>query len=120
MDTTSYGLKRTLGIPVEQADARVREALAAEGFGVLTEIDVRATLDLADRIDRALAGLPERQREVITLRDVEGWSAEDVCNALGLSVTNQRVILHRARERVRNELRDYLAESNGCGDEPVQ
>lgn len=72
--------------------------------------------ELAGRIERALAGLPQRQREVITLRDVEGWSAEDVCNALGLSGTNQRVILHRARDRVRNELRDYLAENDGCGD----
>lgn len=73
--------------------------------------------ELADHIDRALAALPPRQREVITLRDVEGWSAEDVCNALGLSQTNQRVILHRARDRVRHELQDYLADDNGCDDD---
>jgi RNA polymerase sigma-70 factor, ECF subfamily len=74
--------------------------------------------ELAEHIDRALAALPPRQREVITLRDVEGWSAEDVCNALGLSQTNQRVILHRARDRVRHELQDYLADNNnGCDDD---
>jgi RNA polymerase sigma-70 factor, ECF subfamily len=73
--------------------------------------------ELAEHIDRALATLPPRQREVITLRDVEGWSAEDVCNALGLSQTNQRVILHRARDRVRNELHAYLAENDGCDDD---
>lgn len=42
--THAYGMSRTLGIPFEEADARVREALQAEGFGVLTEIDVRETL----------------------------------------------------------------------------
>jgi RNA polymerase sigma-70 factor, ECF subfamily len=73
--------------------------------------------ELAGHIDRAIAALPPRQREVITLRDVEGWSAEDVCNALGLSQTNQRVILHRARDRVRHELQDYLADNNGCDDD---
>jgi uncharacterized protein (DUF302 family) len=42
--STSYGLKRTLELPFEEADARVREELQKEGFGVLTEIDVRETL----------------------------------------------------------------------------
>jgi uncharacterized protein (DUF302 family) len=42
--TTRYGMKRTLSIPVEEADRRVREELQKEGFGVLTEIDVEATL----------------------------------------------------------------------------
>ena len=42
--TFAYGIKKTVALPVEQADARVREALAEEGFGVLTEIDVKATL----------------------------------------------------------------------------
>jgi RNA polymerase sigma-70 factor (ECF subfamily) len=45
---------------------------------------------------------------VITLRDVEGWSAEEVCNVLDLSETNQRVVLHRARTKVRQALDDYL------------
>lgn len=65
--------------------------------------------ELADRIEGAIAALPARMREVLVLRDVEGWSATEVCNVLGVTDTNQRVILHRARDRVRNELREYLA-----------
>ena len=56
----------------------------------------------------AIAALPATQRTVITLRDVEGWSSEEVRNALGLSETNQRVLLHRARAKVRRALESYL------------
>jgi len=59
---------------------------------------------------RAIESLPPIQRTVITLRDVQGWSAEEVRNALELSETNQRVILHRARSKVRRVLEEYLAE----------
>jgi RNA polymerase sigma-70 factor (ECF subfamily) len=62
------------------------------------------------RVLAAIDGLPETQRRVITLRDVEGWSPEEVCNALELSETNQRVLLHRARTKVRKALDDYLTE----------
>ncbi len=55
-------------------------------------------------IQKAIDTLPATQREVITLRDVEGWTSEEVCNALGVSETNQRVLLHRARTRVRRAL----------------
>lgn len=71
--------------------------------------------ELGQRIDAAIATLPTRQQEVIVLRDVEGWSAEEVCNVLGVSDTNQRVLLHRARERVRKALRDYIDEEGGSG-----
>ncbi len=54
----------------------------------------------------AIAALPERQRTVMTLRDVDGWSAADVCELLDLSDANQRVLLHRARARVRQALED--------------
>jgi RNA polymerase sigma-70 factor, ECF subfamily len=73
--------------------------------------------ELGARLEMALAVLPPRQREVIVMRDVEGSSAAEVCNVLGISDTNQRVLLHRARERVRHELRQYLAEGDICGDE---
>jgi len=62
-------------------------------------------------IAAAIAALPATQRAVISLRDVEGWSAEEVCNALTLSETNQRVLLHRARAAVRAALEKYLKES---------
>jgi RNA polymerase sigma-70 factor, ECF subfamily len=47
---------------------------------------------------------------VITLRDIDGWTAADVCTALGLSETNQRVLLHRARSKVRAAPERYFAE----------
>jgi RNA polymerase sigma-70 factor, ECF subfamily len=59
-------------------------------------------------LERAIEALPPTQRAVITLRDVEGWSAEEVCNALTLTETNQRVLLHRARSAVRRALEEYL------------
>jgi RNA polymerase sigma-70 factor (ECF subfamily) len=61
-------------------------------------------------IEAAIEKLPASQRAVITLRDVQGWSAEEVRNALELTETNQRVLLHRARSKVRRALEEYLAE----------
>jgi RNA polymerase sigma-70 factor (ECF subfamily) len=61
-------------------------------------------------IERAIERLPPSQRTVITLRDVEGWTADEVRNALELSETNQRVMLHRARAKVRSALEQYLSE----------
>ena len=58
--------------------------------------------------EEAIAELPERQRIVITLRDLEGLSSEDVRNALDLTETNQRVLLHRARAKVRAALEDWI------------
>jgi RNA polymerase sigma-70 factor, ECF subfamily len=63
-----------------------------------------------ERIGRAIESLPPMQAEVIRLRDVLGWSSEEVRNALDLTETNQRVLLHRARSRVRRELDAYLSE----------
>jgi RNA polymerase sigma-70 factor (ECF subfamily) len=61
------------------------------------------------RVEAALAGLPERQRVVITLRDVEGYSSDEVCSILQISAANQRVLLHRARAFVRGKLEEYFA-----------
>jgi RNA polymerase sigma-70 factor (ECF subfamily) len=57
---------------------------------------------------RAIDQLSPMQRLVITMRDIEGWPSDEVCNALEISETNQRVLLHRARSKVRAALEDYL------------
>ncbi len=62
------------------------------------------------RILSATEALPPSQRAVITLHDIEGWTAEDICNVLGISETNQRVLLHRARSKVRRALEHYFEE----------
>jgi RNA polymerase sigma-70 factor (ECF subfamily) len=59
---------------------------------------------LANSIRAALASLPARQREVVMLRDVEGLTAEEACGVLGISESNQRVLLHRGRGRLRRAL----------------
>ena len=61
-----------------------------------------------DRVKAAIEALPFNQRTVITLRDVEGWQAIDVCHALAISEANQRVLLHRARAKVRQALERYF------------
>ena len=57
----------------------------------------------------AIEKLPPSQRQVITLRDIEGWSSEEVRNALNVSETNQRVLLHRARSKVRGAIERHLS-----------
>lgn len=59
---------------------------------------------LAGRIRSAIEELPARQREVVTLRDVDGLSSDEVCHVLDISDGNQRVLLHRGRSRVRQVL----------------
>ena len=59
-------------------------------------------------IERAIDALPPAQRAVITLRDIQGISSEEVRNALDLTETNQRVLLHRARAKVRGALEEYM------------
>ena len=59
-------------------------------------------------IQAAIDSAPAAQRIVLTLRDVDGWTSEEVCNALQITETNQRVLLHRARARVRRALEQYF------------
>lgn len=69
------------------------------------EVDDRlAAAQLAERIKPRLADLPDMQRQVVTLRDIEGLCADEVCDLLGLSEGNQRVLLHRSRSRLRGVL----------------
>ena len=64
--------------------------------------------EFSGRVLVAIEDLPANYRAVIILRDVEGWSADEACAILGLTVANQRVLLHRARSKVRETLEPYL------------
>jgi RNA polymerase sigma-70 factor (ECF subfamily) len=61
-------------------------------------------------IQDAIGALRSLQREVFVLRDVEGWPGEDVCELLQITPANQRVLLHRARAKVRQSLEDLLGD----------
>jgi RNA polymerase sigma-70 factor, ECF subfamily len=65
----------------------------------------RETLALVMEV---VSGLPAAQQQVITLRDISGFTADEVCAALDISGGNQRVLLHRARSRVRSALEEHL------------
>jgi RNA polymerase sigma-70 factor, ECF subfamily len=72
-------------------------------------VDARLVADkLAVRVKECLPQLPDAQRQVLTLRDIEGVDAADVCELLGVSAGNQRVLLHRARSRIRGILADEM------------
>jgi RNA polymerase sigma-70 factor, ECF subfamily len=64
--------------------------------------------ELRNIVEHAVATLPRTQRLVITLRDIEGWDADEVCAALKLTPANQRVLLHRARMKVRELVMPYV------------
>ena len=59
------------------------------------------------QLEHGLAQLPERQRTVVTLRDIHGLTSDEVCDILGLTASNQRALLHRARSRLRAHLELY-------------
>ena len=67
-----------------------------------------ASLEAREHLRTAIASLPATQQAVLTLRDVEGLESEEVCELLDLSAGNQRVILHRARAKVRTALRPVM------------
>jgi RNA polymerase sigma-70 factor (ECF subfamily) len=61
-------------------------------------------------VQQAIDALPPNQRIVITLRDVEGFPTAEVCNVFAISAAHQRVLLHRARSKVRRQLERHLEE----------
>jgi RNA polymerase sigma-70 factor, ECF subfamily len=66
--------------------------------------------ELVDVARRELDKLPERQRIVVTLRDILGFDSSEVCELLDITMANQRVLLHRGRAAVRQVLEDYLVD----------
>jgi RNA polymerase sigma-70 factor (ECF subfamily) len=94
-DETAAGCWTSVAAPVPWHDAPEPAMLAAEARRALCD---------------ALLKLPERQRNVVTLRDVHGFTNEEICELLDLSPVNQRVLLHRARAALRDALDSYYAE----------
>lgn len=91
--------------PGDQYPGGWREFPANWHASAETAVQDRETLRVAMR---AIAELPPAQQTVIRMRDVEGYSSEEVCATLDVSEANQRVLLHRARSRVRSALERHL------------
>ena len=102
-------------------DALVADPHPAEHIQV-RQVSPEATAlaaEVRSAIEKAIRVLPDRQRTVLVLRDVEGWAAEEVCTRLGLSPSNQRVMLHRARASVRARLAPRLEDLELTGLVPA-
>ena len=98
----------------ESADSSGLELLAQPSADPSASPERRLlTQELRERLETVIDELPSNLRSVLWLRDVEGWSSEEVCNALAIQETNQRVILHRARSRARAALEPYLEGARG-------
>jgi RNA polymerase sigma-70 factor (ECF subfamily) len=92
-------------VPVSaMGDEAGDSAAPAEGFDAETPKKLLLRKELAGEIEAALLELPARQRTVVMLRDALGFTPQDVCHALAVNETNQRVLLHRARVRLRTNL----------------
>jgi RNA polymerase sigma-70 factor (ECF subfamily) len=85
-------------------------AIPVESWARLPEERLMST-ETVRVIDETIERLPSTQREVVTLRDKQGWTAAEVCEVLGISEVNQRVLLHRARSRLRDAVEVHLAGS---------
>ena len=108
-----YNYRKNLWRYGKKAPEIMRQLVAHATVGIANEEDCQKALGIEVDVDvtsgdleytkycalaeRVLLEFPNLERQVITLRDIEGWSAEEVCSALDLSETNQRVLLHRAR-----------------------
>jgi RNA polymerase sigma-70 factor (ECF subfamily) len=108
--------RRTIAVGDTGAVSDTEAAVAASRFGGggswlspperwVEEVDDRLEAGkLAGFLRTAIEDLPDRQRQVVTLRDIEGLSSEQVCSVLEISESNQRVLLHRGRSRLRQAL----------------
>jgi RNA polymerase sigma-70 factor (ECF subfamily) len=91
--THAAGLRHRVSPPRDPAPSPEASVLAEEA---------------QEQLKRAISALPSNLRIVLSMRDIEGFSSEETCNILGIRETNQRVLLHRARSKVRAALAPYL------------
>jgi RNA polymerase sigma-70 factor (ECF subfamily) len=112
----STGLRERQHVPVEDRELESEDgAFSRDGWWVTPPthwadeaVDRLQARSAAPRILEVIAQLPAGQRQVVTLRDVEGLSSVEVCEILGITEGNQRVLLHRGRARVRSLLEDQV------------
>jgi RNA polymerase sigma-70 factor (ECF subfamily) len=112
----STGLRERQHVPVDDRELEAADgAFSADGWWMTPPahwaddaVDRLLARDVAPRILELVAQLPAGQRQVVTLRDVEGLSSVEVCGILGITEGNQRVLLHRGRARIRSLLEDRV------------
>jgi len=108
----STGIKERTHLPVHDEELEQRDGrFSQDGWWVTPPthwadeaLDRITAPELVARVHQVIAGLPEGQQTVVTLRDVEGLSSVEVCTILDITEGNQRVLLHRARTRIRAAL----------------
>jgi RNA polymerase sigma-70 factor, ECF subfamily len=109
--------RRVTDVSLEAANDEDGDASRFNGLGVWREPPRRwgdgaegelARKRMLETLSVALDDLPAGQRAVVVLRDVEGCDADEVCNVLEISETNQRVLLHRGRARLRSALERHM------------
>ncbi|HEX5088355.1 MAG TPA: RNA polymerase sigma factor [Nocardioides sp.] len=108
----SSGVRERAHLPVHGDELEHRDGrFSQDGWWVTPPthwadevVDRLTAPSLVERVHEVITELPERQAQVVTLRDVEGLSSAEVCTILGISEGNQRVLLHRARTRIRAAL----------------
>lgn len=101
------GTREHRSVPVAEAEPAVDPARFDGGGHWAAPPEQWIVTDEDRKVIRTfIGGLPDRQREVVVLRDVEGMSSEEVCAVLAVSEVNQRVLLHRGRSKLRQLLED--------------
>ena len=115
----STGTREQRAVPVDIADHDAVDSRRFDAAGSWTDPPPHWSEDVDNRLSSqslvaevwaAISQLPESQRAVVTLRDVDGLSSKEVCDVLSISEANQRVLLHRGRSRVRAAFESELAE----------
>ena len=115
----STGARERRTVPVDPESATAVDSRRFDAGGSWTDppahwseaVDERlSTEPLVAEVWASIARLPEGQRAVVTLRDVDGLSSKEVCDVLGISEANQRVLLHRGRSRIRADFEVEVAE----------
>jgi RNA polymerase sigma-70 factor (ECF subfamily) len=112
----STGVRERTHLPVEDSELEQDNGrFSQDGWWVTPPqhwadeaVERLAAPELAQRVRQAIEALPQHQRQVVTLRDVEGLSSLEVCEVLGITEGNQRVLLHRGRGRVRADLEEEM------------